>query len=159
MSDESTALRHSGIGTADWYRALPLVERLPQLPRARHKKADSAPGQGALRGSPDPAPEDFPQSVHKRLARWKSQPPFTTTSLFSDRLAADGITEKDLLLLLAESPESLRQRTPFPQWLGKIERAFAEVSNGEPISWPEEFRTPQASGFLESIQPLIDRAL
>jgi type 2 lantibiotic biosynthesis protein LanM len=48
---------------------------------------------------------------------------------------------------------------PFPDWLAKIERAFSVVHNSEPITWPEEFRSAQASGFLESIQLLIDRAL
>jgi type 2 lantibiotic biosynthesis protein LanM len=166
MSDESITERHSAIGTADWYRALPLVERLAHRPYPRNAAVEGAPGEdalresaGAVRGSPDPAPVDFPPSVRQLLARWKSQPPFATTSLFSDRLAADGITENDLLSLLAESPESLRQRTPVPEWLAKIEQAYSEVSKGEPISWPEDFRSPQASGFLACIQPLIDRAL
>jgi type 2 lantibiotic biosynthesis protein LanM len=140
MNDPSSSAGRPGLESADWYRALSLRERL---------------GLSAH----DPAQGEVADSVRKRLARWKAQPPFATTSLFSERLASDNITESDLLALLAEPLESLRQRTPCPDWAARIEQAFSGPSAGGTISWPEEFRAPQTQGFLESIQPLIDAAL
>jgi type 2 lantibiotic biosynthesis protein LanM len=139
MSDASRQLANE-FASADWYRALPLTARLP--PPRGHDAASR-----------------IPERAHKRLARWKSQPPFASTSLFPARLAADEIAESDLLALLAETPESIRRRTTtMPNWLVKIERAFSQPP-GEPISWPEEFRTPLAAGFLQGVQPLVDAAI
>jgi type 2 lantibiotic biosynthesis protein LanM len=148
MIDESSSTRRTQLGSADWYKALSLTERLVR------------PG-GATRSCTCPAPAltDVPDGIRRRLARWKSQPPFDTTPLFADRLAADGISETDLLALLAESPESLRQRAPVAEWAARIELAFSTVTACEPISWPEEFQSAHPLAFLESIQPLIDVAL
>jgi type 2 lantibiotic biosynthesis protein LanM len=135
----STDRRREPTG-ADWYRAFCLTERV----------GPGAPGLPRAAGDADRA--------RKRLERWKAQPPFATTSLFADRLAADGITEADLLALLAESPESLRDRMPAPEWAARVERALAS-EGGEPLVWPAEFDSTPARAFLETVRPLVDVAV
>jgi hypothetical protein len=133
--------------TADWYRALSLTERLGR------------PSGGAGGETPPPGPGGVTDGARKRLARWKSQPPFATTSLFPDRLAGDGTTEDELLRLLSEPPEGLRQRLrPLPRAV-RIEQAFSGPAGREPIAWPEEFRSAQMLGFLQSVEPLVHPAV
>jgi type 2 lantibiotic biosynthesis protein LanM len=143
MSTESITPRREAIG-AHWYRAYYLSERVEAARRLGR----------ALEGHP--ASSDV---ASKRLARWQAQPPFGTTSLFANRLVAEGITEAQLVTILGEPPESLQARMPGPEWALRIERAFSEETTSESVSWPPEFQTPQTRGFLDSIQPLIDAAL
>ncbi len=147
MTDLSCTARGPELPDADWYRAFSLMERLER---------DERP-EGGVPGLPRPG--QAADSARKRLTRWKAQPPFATTPFFADRLAADGIAETDLLGLLAEAPEALRQRLPAPDWAVRAESVYSEGWSDEPISWPPEFDSPQARGFLESVRPLIDAAL
>jgi type 2 lantibiotic biosynthesis protein LanM len=121
--------------TAGWYQALSLLERL---------------------GS---RPEKVTESARRRLARWKAHPPFATTSLFATRLASDNITEEDLLRLLSEQPEDLRQRLPALSLAARIERAFSGSTGQEPIAWPEELGSTQMVRILDGIQPLVHAAV
>src|SRR4051812_45860671 len=86
--------------TSCWYRATTLTERVA-----------SWSDQGAA-----PALDESCEKVEaeKMLQRWKAQEPFDNGSLFTDRLAMDAITEQDLLALLAEPPETLRERLGQP---------------------------------------------
>jgi type 2 lantibiotic biosynthesis protein LanM len=129
--------------TADWYQALSLVERLG----------------GPSHGPSKPRTDTITESARKRLARWKSQPPFATTSLFAERLAIDAIAEEDLLGLLSEPPEALRRRLPPPPWAARVERAFSDSASQEPIAWPEEIRPAEMLGFLQSVEPLVHAAV
>jgi type 2 lantibiotic biosynthesis protein LanM len=102
----------------EWYRALTLEERCLGL---------NAQGGRVPRTSR--ARED---SASERVRAWKTQRPFVQESLFATRLALDGITEDDLLALLAESPESLAARAPgIPVWLIALQEAFTQ-GDGDP---------------------------
>src|SRR5260370_41082457 len=105
MIDESSNARRTGLESADWYRALSLRERLGL------SSHDLAKGGGS-------------DGVRERLARWKAQPPFATTSLFPQRLAADQIPQPDRPALLAGSPQSLCQRAACPASPARVERTF-----------------------------------
>lgn len=66
-----------------WYRALNLVERLASL-------------SIGVSGSVAPATH---APAQEKLRQWQEQPPFPQGSYFSDRLAANQITEQELLYL------------------------------------------------------------
>ena len=88
---------------AQWYRALPLTDRLPPPEQATGASID-----GALR----------------RLHAWKAQKPFGE-ALFDARLAADSLSESELLALLAEPAAALEARIPaVPDWLVGLRAAF-----------------------------------
>lgn len=127
-----------------WYQASTLKERLASLPDNQ-----SITNQPA---------DDF-ATGQRRLERWRSQPPFTTGALFSQRLALDGITEPDLLYLLAEPAASLQARlAPPPPWLEEIASAYAAArasENDAPPSAPDG----QQTDFLKLVEPLIERSL
>src|ERR1700751_1568625 len=88
-----------------WYRATTLAERIGSL----------HPVQG---GTPKVALNT--DHGERRLQRWRSQSPFTTGSYFQQRLEMDGMAEEDLLYLLSEAVEAVRDRfsTP-PTWLAR----------------------------------------
>src|SRR5262245_1656636 len=98
--------------SAAWYKALTLRERLL-----------------APLASPNGIPSNSERARH-RLDQWRAQPPFATDGYFSQRLTADGLREDDLLHLLGESADSLRQRLEPPDWLGGLARAFAASDPG-----------------------------
>lgn len=52
------------------------------------------------------------EAAQRRFSYWREQPPFNRNGLFSTRLAADNITDRDLLYLLSESRDQLRERFP-----------------------------------------------
>src|SRR6185312_8633861 len=52
------------------------------------------------------------ESAQRRFSYWREQPPFNRNGLFAKRLAADNITDQDLLYLLSESCEQLKVRFP-----------------------------------------------
>jgi len=127
-----------------WSRALTLRERAAQGRRV------SGPG-------PQP-PEDAARAA-RRLARWKTQSPFSQDGYFGRRLAQDGIGEEDLFHLLGETPETLAAHVEErPAWLLLLERAWtvpaaatfpldAEYLNGSPHA-----------AFLQAVRPLLDTA-
>src|SRR5262245_39183335 len=126
--------------SAAWYRALTLRERLPAPP-----------------ASPDGIPPS-PERARHRLDQWRAQPPFATDGYFPQRLTADGLGEDDLLHLLGESVDSLRQRLEPPDWLAGLARAFVTSDPG-PLLPPTAASGPHPlAGFLEALQPLLQPA-
>jgi type 2 lantibiotic biosynthesis protein LanM len=126
---------------ADWYRAVMLAERLT----AR---------RGATASPPMPAPWQREQAQH-RLQDWKAQPPFQHGSSFADRLAADGLTEPELLDLLTEPPEALQARLAPPTWLEALRQALDwEVPATDLPEGATDERNPVA-GFLPALHPLL----
>src|SRR5690242_8775375 len=93
------------VDTPSWYRALSLTERL------RSFQSLQAPEQSELDG--------------RKMHRWKEQEAFKKGVDFAERLTADHLTECDFLMLLAETDEMLRQRTPTPAWLLQLIEIFA----------------------------------
>lgn len=134
---------------ADWYQALRLCERLPPAPPvAPFTEAAADPGR---------------ERAARRLDRWLAQFPFSEDGHFGRRLALDGLSRpEDLLALLEEGAEELRERTgEVPPWLAELLAAYAEpVSpDSSPISWPEAHRPGSGSSadFLVLVEPLVRR--
>lgn len=68
----------------------------------------------------------------RRLQRWRSLPAFASQSLFTQRLAADGLTEDQLYALLHEPLDSLQRRLAVPPaWLTTLIAAFAPASSAD----------------------------
>jgi type 2 lantibiotic biosynthesis protein LanM len=127
-----------------WYTALSLTERLASLRSV---------------GPKTPNHEVNVDLAGRRMQRWRAQPPFTTGSHFAQRLAADGMTEDELLHILGEPIEDVHERFPSsPAWLVGLAQAFSRPapSNGSPE--PELPPGQEAEGFLSAIKPLMDQA-
>ncbi|GHO82069.1 type 2 lanthipeptide synthetase LanM family protein [Dictyobacter formicarum] len=136
---------------AAWYRALSLTERANLLPR--HESEESIT-----------ASESQLEIAHKRLHRWKRQPPFPNASYFEQRLASDALTEQELLFLLAESPEQLQKRlaeTISLPWLNTLIDTFKlYMSEQAPLQiYKPQERPNNAVAFLETVEPLINSGL
>ncbi|HJX29451.1 MAG TPA: type 2 lanthipeptide synthetase LanM, partial [Thermoanaerobaculia bacterium] len=127
---------------ATWYQALRLGERLTASPADLER-----------------IPHD-PDRASRRFERWLAQPPFSDENHLAARLAADGLTPPDLLRLLGEDPESLRQRHgQVPSWLREVEAAFAAPHPAGSVAWSEE-NGPGAGGsaeFLVLVEPIVRR--
>lgn len=127
---------------AAWYQALRLGERL-------------APSSSDL----ERIPHD-PDRASRRFERWLAQAPFNQDVHLAARLTADGLTPPDLLRLLGEDAESLRQRHgQVPSWLREVEAAFAAPHPPGSVAWSEE-NGPGAGGsaeFLVLIEPIVRR--
>src|SRR5215212_5511483 len=94
-----------------WYHAVTLTERLASLRTVQTTRSHVA------------VAEDL---AERRMQRWRSQRPFTTDSYFAQRLAIDGIAEDELLSLLGEPIETVRDRFPVPPaWLVEFAKAFS----------------------------------
>lgn len=100
------------------------------------------------------------ETGRRRLQRWKTQAPFTTEALFSQRLALDNVSETDLLLLLAEPSESLSGRLRrTPSWLKEILLSYSRSeSSGDESTPADGLRDNQYAGFLRLLRPLIYRS-
>ena len=83
--------------SACWHDALTLAER-----SALARTGERARPTGALDAA----------LARRRLQRWRSQPPFTTESLFAQRLAMDGLSEEDCLVLLGERADVVHADRP-----------------------------------------------
>ncbi len=126
-----------------WYRALTLSERLDTRPAAPHQWAALDAGRRAR--------------AESRLHQWKAQAPFHSGASFAERLAQDGITEHDLLLLLAEPIEDIQERFALPDWLSTLRQAFeAQPSSAAlPCALPEADEKTPSAAFLPSLHPLL----
>ena len=90
---------------------LTLTERVAALRRAQ--------------SLPPPGETDRDRAA-RRLLDWRSQPPFATGPYFAQRLAAEGITEDELLAVLGEPIEAGDgPPSPPPPWMEELERALA----------------------------------
>ena len=143
-----------------WWHALTLSER----------SAVGSDSQAAWA-----SPDESSERGRRRLERWRTQPPFTADSYFAQRLVLDGIRQEDLLSILSEPVESLKNRlAQTPAWLAQLAAAFSHPvpapvspSSDTPIDDTPIDETPLSDdpapgeeilGFLELVQPLIDQA-
>ncbi len=127
--------------SANWYNAATLTERVTSLRTE----------QGA--GHLDKANAKV---AERRMQRWRSQAPFASGSFFAQRLAADGVSEDDLLYLLGEPLEDLQTRLANSQaWLEQISSAFSRPDSSIPLPFPETVSKQQTAGFLNVIEPLL----
>src|SRR5258708_1824519 len=141
----STNLSPSYFEDANWLNALTLAERGVSF-AALASEIVSANGNRAR--------------AERRLERWRTQTPFTTSSYFAQRLAGDQLTEEKLLLLLGEPIESVLSRYPKPpDWLAELELAFkkfaSESGNSDALQLAEQQPKMEALKFLAIIWPLI----
>ncbi len=137
----ATWWQHSG-----WYRALTLSERIASRSAASAQRAGSGTGTR--------------EKAEKRLQAWKAQAPFQSGAYFAERLALDGITEQDLLLLLEEPVEDMQARLSLPDWLCALRQAFEGQASSEAWSGPlpEPDKKNPAAAFLPSLHPLLAKA-
>lgn len=112
--------------------------------------------------SPCPEMRHAGDRARRRLATWRAQQPFSDDQQrFDERLAADGSSIEELLALLDEPAERLREHASGPpEWLGETVAAYAESSNGdtEKIGRSTNTASPEGAGnFLTVVEPLIER--
>jgi len=129
--------------SADWYRALTINERLQTVDPPLGSRADTD-DEGPL----------------ERLREWNRQEPLAEGHRFAERLATDGLSEHDLLNLLAESPEGLQVRIgSTPDWLSGLRSAFCD---GAADLLPDVGSPPGDDPFipfLPALAPLLQRGL
>ncbi len=131
---------------ATWYRALSLSERIATHIPCLHEHASTPPFNIQL--------------GRKRLQRWKEQIAFKQEGAFAERLALDGLTEDDLLGLLAEPIEAVQDRASAPlPWLEELLHAFADIKDGDDIVLPEEGFDPHHLAFLIILKPLLNNGV
>src|SRR5437763_2368430 len=130
--------------SAEWYNAATLAERL------------AAPLAASER------PPGAHDASREALDWWRQQPPFDQDSLFARRLERDAISEDDLLALLNEAPEEIKERLGAPpSWLEMLAEAFSrqDCTAGDPLPLPERLRGAQTAGFLTIVAPILRLAL
>lgn len=140
-------MENPGFSTSNYLRALTLSERIALL-----RSGQSTASRPVIHAG----------RAQRRIRRWRSQPPFTDHSYFSQRLASDRITEGELLRVLGEPGEVIAARLPdIPSWLTELDEAykpeaFQTARNGD-FPLPAALRENKTSGFLELIAPLMTR--
>jgi type 2 lantibiotic biosynthesis protein LanM len=130
-----------------WYKAIPLSERITSLNTVQGETAKTKINT------------DLAQ---RRMQKWKLQSPFTNNSCFTQRLAINGITEDQLLSLLGEPIEEVKNRLPdLPDWLKQLAQAFFHPthSQAEVILAPEKLGEQKEAGFLYIIEPLLSQEI
>lgn len=140
---------------SSWYKALTLNERMV-LYRS-----------GNVIDQPDG--EEYLLSARLRLQRWQEQHPFTQEPYFAERLALNGLTEEELLAIVAESSETLQQRIQtLPEWLTELKHVlttpayfqmptFAFSASEEEGS--QKIGTFQRASFLKVLTPFLARSV
>jgi type 2 lantibiotic biosynthesis protein LanM len=127
-----------------WYQALTLKERLASLRSVRGKI---------------PNVEVNADLAERRMQRWRSQPPFTTSSYFEQRLAIDGMAEDEFRYLLGEPIEAVRDRlSEPPTWLIELAQAFSRPASSNQLPLLAILEDYEMGGFLSVIKPLISQA-
>ena len=91
----------------------------------------------------------------KRLAKWRTQPPFEAGELFTQRLAQARVTEAELRELLNGGVVVPRAGVEQPAWAAELVRAFSGPNSNEPCDGTEG--VPADTRFLELIGPLIGK--
>jgi type 2 lantibiotic biosynthesis protein LanM len=130
--------------TAAWCHALTLTERLAVL-------GDRKPAPlSALAPSP---------RAQQRLARWRSQPPFSDEVLFARRLAAGRLHEHEMLQVLGEPAEAFRPGiTSEPRWLTELRTLQSALRDGEGLAPMDLAPDHPLGGTLAVIAPLLREA-
>ncbi len=126
--------------SAQWYKGLPLQERLTFLERISAIDTDLADRQ--------------------RLS-WRSQKPLTNSAYYNAKLSEEKLTETKFISILGESDRSLAERCPQPNWLKKLIKSFAieEISNVK-IAPVENLTDDLLNlGFLNLVKPLLSQAI
>jgi type 2 lantibiotic biosynthesis protein LanM len=136
--------------SASWYRAMILTERVALL----REDVDV----------PSLAISSDSEIAKQRLVRWKGQIPFNKDeSYFAQRLAADSLTEDDLLMLLTEPIEVIQARlSAAPAWLEKLQQAFSDLlpsSDGTPSPLSETVANVQTLSVHDILIFIINRGL
>ncbi|MCU1245123.1 MAG: lantibiotic modification protein [Acidobacteria bacterium] len=92
----------------------------------------------------------------RRLERWKDQDAFAKNpGLWEERLASAGIREDELLALLGESGEQLREYAGEPEWLWIVAAAYGEGARTPEFAWPPSTDRERCR-FFPLIEPLIE---
>lgn len=125
-----------------WCNALTLTERIAYLRSRLHTS---------------PIADKSTKLGKRRLQQWQSQPPSTKDSYFSHYLTLNGISEEDLLCLLNEPIEIVKDCfLVSPTWLVELEEAFTRPSSSTISPRLETLRGHKKGGFLDAIEPLIN---
>ncbi len=142
----TTYNKHTCWEASNWSHATTLAERIAFL----HAQA----------GRPS---VQITERARKRLQRWQEQYVFTHAISFAERLEMEGITEEELLTLLALPGETLQAcfASSSPSWLAELAQAFEASSTALDESLPYESReaSPPPLSFVKPIEPLLRRAL
>lgn len=95
----------------------------------------------------------------KLSRRWRSQVPFSSARLFSQRLESLALSDDEFLAVLAEPATSIRFRSfKAPSWLEQLSQAYSSwVSNPLPDS--PELQDDPIFGLLNIAKPLVSRGL
>lgn len=144
--EQSVARREQA--TAHWYRAATLAERLT-----------SWSARGAARILTE---ESDREEAEESLRSWKAQKPFDDDSLFADRLAMNGITELDLLALLAEPLGALQERLSrpsLPDWVAELVDALSTDLAPLPVSEEDRESLSQKFLLLQPFYPLLRKSI
>lgn len=132
------------IESADWYRALTLKERISSLKKSLKNEAELTYNI---------------ELAQERLRKWRAYSPLKNDNLFAQWLEIEAITENELLYVLGEDAETLKQRYgSVPDWLEMISRAFTNQSKGKirlPIKLPPTIADTSIIEFLDGFTPLI----
>lgn len=127
--------------SADWYRAMTLTERKVGFQGRSDEQDILANNSVAM----------------QRFQSWKEQAPFAKDTYFAQRLEQSGLTEKDLLALIAEPVEMLQARVAAqPSWLTNLIETYADSNLTNEFVWPHmpsQENTPAA--FLDMLKPLL----
>jgi hypothetical protein len=127
-----------------WYRALSLAERLES------RQAVSAPQTGEE--------ADQCELAGMRMEQWNSQLAFARGVDFAERLAADNMTEDDLLALLGESAEAIQRRTPVMSWMERLKSLFEDADVPDEAEWLTRLSTQKLS-LLNSVDLFLQDGL
>jgi type 2 lantibiotic biosynthesis protein LanM len=126
----------------DWYHATTLSERIGSIRRCH------------------PAAIGFNHEIARdRLELWQSEFPNTLDGYLSWCQATYDLGENDLLHILGEPIEDVKNRADGPpQWLRSLISAFSTASSSHPVSFQEQSGGTQTVLFLNLIEPLIRQA-
>jgi type 2 lantibiotic biosynthesis protein LanM len=125
----------------NWQQATTLVERAGWRRSARAEYS---------------TPERVTDRGRKRLAKWRSQPPFDSDEWFQRRLFQVGLTEPEFLELLSRPVGGPPGVKP-PAWAIQVCNALADASNGESCVSTERTLAKPQNQLLELVRPLIAR--
>ena len=127
--------------SARWYQATTLSERIALLPKT---------------SAPEPLPSQASmERATQRFKQWKGQLPFhRSEQSFAQRLAAEALTEDDLLALLAQPAEAIQATFSEPTpWLADLISAFEhQDASSLPI---QHIADEHTQAVFQTIQPLL----
>ncbi|HEU5375876.1 MAG TPA: type 2 lanthipeptide synthetase LanM family protein [Ktedonobacteraceae bacterium] len=130
--------------SARWYQATTLTERVGLL--QQNTLHLSTPEQAST------------EKAAQRLQNWKNQIPFRKSEqFFTQRLTLDGLSEEDLLALLAQPAEEIQMAcaTP-PAWLTKLFAAFEQQDSATQTGLPLQYiDDPHTNAILQAFKPLL----